>query len=102
MKSSLSPTVHLTDVEFQCGRMMLLKFQHGAMQKLQRLCLKFTVELRTGPFDETINNFDYGLENLPSLRHVVVHRSVRNYPEAQYSIRKEIADHPNLPLLSFV
>ncbi|CAN6180477.1 unnamed protein product [Urochloa humidicola] len=77
----------LTDLEFQCGRMMLLKFQHGAMRKLQRLCLKFTVELRTGgPFDETISNFDYGLENLPSLRHVVVHRPVRNYP-AQFCLR---------------
>ncbi|CAN6197327.1 unnamed protein product [Urochloa humidicola] len=92
----------LTDLELQCGRMCLIKFQHGAMQKLQRLCLKFTVELRSGPFDETGNNFDYGLENLLSLRHVIFHRSVRNNPEAQSSIRKTIADHPNHPVLSFV
>ncbi|CAL5066339.1 unnamed protein product [Urochloa decumbens] len=90
----------LTDLEFQCIR-MVLKFQHGAMQKLQRLCLKVSVPLRSGPF-QTSNNFDYGLENLLSLRHVTFHRSVRNNPEAQYSIRKAIADHPNHPVLSFV
>ncbi|CAN6197324.1 unnamed protein product [Urochloa humidicola] len=90
----------LTDLEFQCNHMPL-RFQHGAMQKLQRLCLKFSVPRRNGPF-QTSNNFDYGLENLLSLRHVIFHRSVRNNTEAQYSIRKAIADHPNHPVLSFV
>ncbi|CAL5076341.1 unnamed protein product [Urochloa decumbens] len=90
----------LTDLDFQCG-LMLLKFQHGAMQKLQRLCLKFNVKLRNDTL-ETVNNFDYGLENLPSLRHVVVYRSVRKSTEAQYSIVKAITDHPNHPVLSFV
>ncbi|KAF8731833.1 hypothetical protein HU200_015774 [Digitaria exilis] len=66
----------LTDLEFQCGY-MCLKFKHGAMQKVQRLCLKFGVyqffrnvnfgfNVNSEAF-ETINNFDYGLENLPSL-----------------------------------
>ncbi|CAL5066342.1 unnamed protein product [Urochloa decumbens] len=90
----------LTDLDFQCG-LMLLKFQHGAMQKLQRLCLKFNVKLRNDTL-ETVNNFDYGLENLPSLRHVVVYRSVRKSTEAQYSIVKAITDHPNHPVRSFV
>ncbi|KAF8690506.1 hypothetical protein HU200_040864 [Digitaria exilis] len=92
----------LTDLVFQCGLGQLrLKFQHRAMQKLQRLCIQFGVGSNSGPF-ESINNFDYGLKNLPSLRHVVLHRSVRNSPDAQYAIRKAINSHPNHPVLSFV
>ncbi|CAN6213574.1 unnamed protein product [Urochloa humidicola] len=90
----------LTDLEFQSD-LMRLRFQHGAMRKLQRLCFRFSAEQRNSPF-ETINNFDYGLENLPSLRHVVVCDSIKSSPQAHFSIRKAITYHPNHPVLSFV
>nr|CAB3503300.1 unnamed protein product [Digitaria exilis] len=61
-----------------------LRLLFNFCEKVQRLCLKFGVyqffrnvnfgfNVNSEAF-ETINNFDYGLENLPSLRHVVCHR----------------------------
>ena len=70
--------------------MMFLKFRHGAIRKLHRLVLKFDARMT--------NNFDYGLENLPSLRHVVVQLR-KDYPKAQDAISKAINDHPNHPSL---
>ncbi|CAD6226199.1 unnamed protein product [Miscanthus lutarioriparius] len=58
----------LTELQFECP-LMFLKFQHGAMRKLQRLQLSFDAMWTNRHF---ATNFDYGLENVPSLRHVAV------------------------------
>ncbi|XP_066382738.1 disease resistance protein RGA5-like isoform X3 [Miscanthus floridulus] len=87
--SRTSTFLCLTEFQFDC-RMMFLKFRHGAIRKLHRLVLKFDARMTT--------NFDYGLENLPSLRHVVVQLR-KDFPEAQDDISKAINDHPNHPSL---
>ncbi|KAF8731822.1 hypothetical protein HU200_015761 [Digitaria exilis] len=93
--SSASAFPCLTDLRILCA-LMFLKFQPGAMQKLQRLCLNFNARL-TNEHSRT-NDFDYGFENLPSLRQVVIHLTAK-CPEAQDAIRKTIDDHPNHPSL---
>ncbi|KAF8690507.1 hypothetical protein HU200_040865 [Digitaria exilis] len=87
----------LTDLRIVCEK-MFLKFQPGAMRKLQRLCLNFNAELTNEHF--RTNDFDYGFQNLPSLRHVNIHL-MEYYPEAEDAIRKTVNDHPNHPLLKF-
>ena len=78
---------------------MFLKFQPGAMRKLQRLSLAFD-PIETNEHFQT-NNFDYGFENLPSLQHVVTKLSGDKHPEAKDAISKTINDHPNHPSLNF-
>jgi hypothetical protein len=85
----------LTELEFECD-LMFLKFQHGAMRKLQRLVLEFGAHT-TNNWIRT-NNSDFGLENLPSLRHVVV-RLHSECLVTQDAIRKAINHHPNHPSL---
>ncbi|RLN35708.1 hypothetical protein C2845_PM03G23880 [Panicum miliaceum] len=88
----------LTDLRISCS-LMFLKFQPGAMRKLQILCLRFDLT-KTNEHFQT-NNFDYGFENLPSLQHVVIKSLGGKNPEAQDAIRKTINDHPNRPSLDF-
>ncbi|CAL5089450.1 unnamed protein product [Urochloa decumbens] len=95
--SSASAFPCLTDLRVRCV-LMFLKFEPGAMRKLRRLCLSFNTRvtkkhLRT-------NNSDYGLENLLSLRHVVV-ELWEGCPETQGAIWKTINDHPNHPSIDF-
>ncbi|CAN6165623.1 unnamed protein product [Urochloa humidicola] len=87
--SSASAFPCLTDLRLHCA-LMFLKFQPGAMRKLRRLCLSFD--------GRKTNNFDYGFENLLSLRHIVIELSEECH-EAQDAIRKTINDHPNHPSL---
>jgi hypothetical protein len=69
------------------------------MQKLQRLSLGFNANVTNDWFPT--NNFDYGLENLPSLRNVVVRMAEnKECPEAHDAIRNAIRDHPNHPTLN--
>ncbi|OEL17699.1 hypothetical protein BAE44_0021282, partial [Dichanthelium oligosanthes] len=95
--SSASAFPCLTEFRICCfNGLIYLKFQHGAMRKLERLCLGFNPRETNRHFG-TIN-FDYGLQNLPSLRHVVIQLWLE-CPEAQDAIRKTINDHPNRPSL---
>ncbi|OEL29005.1 hypothetical protein BAE44_0009976, partial [Dichanthelium oligosanthes] len=97
--SSASAFPCLTNLRIWCWNgLMFLKFQHGAMRKLERLCLSFNPREPNKHFGT--NNFDYGLQNLPSLRHVVIELDAE-CPEAQDAIRKTINDHPNRPSLDF-
>jgi Leucine-rich repeat (LRR) protein len=79
---------------------LFLKFQQGAMPKLQKLRLTFSPKFT---FDE-YNVFDYGLENLPSLRHVIIQLmgSGRTIMEMDDAIRKAVNDHPNHPSLDLL
>ncbi|CAN6203442.1 unnamed protein product [Urochloa humidicola] len=76
--------------EFQVDS-IFLQFEHGAMQKLQILGLAGLTKDHFGS-----NAFDYGLDNLLSLRHVVVRF---NCPEGWRAIREAIDAHPNHPSL---
>jgi len=97
--SSPSSFPCLTDLRIWCT-LMFLKFQPGAMPKLQRLCLCFNAR-RTNEHFRT-NNFDYGFEKLPSLQHVIIRLwDGQKQPEAQDAIRKTVNDHPNHPSLDF-
>jgi hypothetical protein len=69
------------------------------MPKLQELHLTFNA-IATNRHFQTYNNYDYGFQNLPSLRHVVI--GLMQYcPEAEGAIRKSVNDHPNHPSLDF-
>ena len=78
---------------------MFLKFQPGAMRKLQKLCLTFDAG-KTAEYFGT-NTYDYGFENLPSLQHVIIQLWGDEQLKAQDAIRKTINDHPNHPSLDF-
>ncbi|OEL29835.1 hypothetical protein BAE44_0009146, partial [Dichanthelium oligosanthes] len=93
--SSASAFPCLTDLRCSSG-WMFLEFQHGAMRKLERLRLSFNAIATNEHFGA--NNFDYGIQNLPSLRHVIIKLSAY-CPEADDAIRKTINDHPNRPSL---
>jgi len=72
------------------------------MRKLQRLSLAFD-PIETNEHFQT-NNFDYGFENLPSLRHVVIVLNIlalnwAEHTEAQDAIRKTINNHPKFPTI---
>ncbi|KAG2641103.1 disease resistance protein PIK6-NP-like [Panicum virgatum] len=89
----------LTDLQIgSC--VMFLKFQPGAMQKLQKLCLDFNASWTNSHF--RTYNFDYGFEKLPSLQHVFIRLSrgatFRCFA-AEDAIRRTLDDHPNHPLL---
>jgi len=89
----------LTELRISC-HWMFLEFQPGAMPELQRLCLCFNAR-RTKEHFRT-NNFDYGLEKLPSLQHVIIRLwDSQKQPEAQDAIKKTVNDHPNHPSLDF-
>lgn len=103
IQSSPSAFPCLTDLRILC-QLMFLKFQPGAMPKLGRLYLCFDAR-RTNEHFRT-NNFNYGYENLPSLRHVVIVLNIialnwAEHTEAQDAIRKTINNHPNHPSLHF-
>jgi len=95
--SSPSAFPCLTDLRISSG-LMFLKIQPGAMQKLQKLYLSFDAT-KTAERYQT-NNFDYGLQNLTSLQHVVLTFLGGEHPEAYDAIRKTINDHPNHPSLN--
>jgi len=95
--SSPSAFPCLTDLRISSG-LMFLKIQPGAMQKLQKLYLTFDAT-KTAERYQT-NNFDYGLQNLTSLQHVVLTFLGGEHPEAYDAIRKTINDHPNHPSLN--
>ena len=97
--SSRSSFPCLTDLQIgSC--IMFLKFQPGAMQKLQKLCLDFNASWTNSHF--RTYNFDYGFEKLPSLQHVFIRLSrgatFRCFA-AEDAIRRTLDDHPNHPLL---
>ena len=92
--SSPSAFPCLTDLRILC-QLMFLKFQPGAMRKLERLCLGFDARSTIEHF--RTSNFNYGFENLPSLRHVIIELRGR---EAHDDIRKTISNHPNHPSLN--
>jgi disease resistance protein RPM1 len=96
--SSPSSFPCLTDLRIWSS-LMFLKFQPGAMRKLQRFCLSFNARKTAEHF--RTNAFDYGFENLPSLQHVVVELIGDEHPEADDAIRTTINDHPNHPSLDF-
>ncbi|PAN10310.1 hypothetical protein PAHAL_2G086300 [Panicum hallii] len=96
--SSPSSFPCLTELRISCP-LMFLKFQPGAMRKLQRFCLGFDARKTAEHF--RTNTFDYGFENLPSLQHVVIDFFNYELPKAQDAIRKTINDHPNHPSLDF-
>jgi hypothetical protein len=77
---------------------MFLKFQPGAMPKLCKLCLCFDAR-KTNEHFQT-NSFDYGLENLHSLRHVIV-ELWEECPEVKEALIKAVNDHPNHPRFTF-
>ncbi|KAG2641095.1 hypothetical protein PVAP13_2KG150216 [Panicum virgatum] len=100
----LDKLAELPSLRFLRIQLMFLKFEPGAMPKLGRLCLRFDAR-RTNEHFRT-NNFDYGFENLPSLRHVVIVLNIlalnwAEHTEAQDAIRKTINNHPNHPSLHF-
>jgi hypothetical protein len=66
------------------------------MQKLQKLRLGFS-SVKTNEHFGT-NNFDYGFENLPCLRHLVIELT-KHCAEAGDAIRKAVNGHPNHPSL---
>ena len=78
--------------------MLFLKFEQGTMPKLQKLCLSFAPKATNEQF--RTNNFDYGFENLPSLRHLVI-QLMNDCDEAEDAIRKTVNDNPNHPSLDF-
>ncbi|KAG2632722.1 hypothetical protein PVAP13_2NG104800 [Panicum virgatum] len=92
--SSPSAFPCLTELRIWCP-LMFLKFQPGAMRKLERLCLGFDARSTIEHF--RTSNFNYGFENLPSLRHVIIELRGR---EAHDDIRKTISNHPNHPSLN--
>jgi hypothetical protein len=93
--SSASGFPCLTHLELSAP-VLFLKFQHGAMRKLQKLHLSFD-EIRTNEHFRT-NDLDYGFENLPYLRHLVIELT-KDCAEAEDAIRKAVNDHPNHPSL---
>jgi hypothetical protein len=93
--SSASAFPCLTELRYSSD-LMFLKFQPGAMPKLCKLCLKFDARKTNGHFET--KSFDYGLENLHSLRHVIVELR-EECPEAKDAFGKAVNDHPNHPSL---
>jgi hypothetical protein len=69
------------------------------MPNLQTLRLAIKTMATIGQFQP--NTFDCGLDNLPSLRHVVVHLLLAPCPEVADTIRKAVNDHPKHPSLDF-
>ncbi|KAL6639020.1 hypothetical protein ACP70R_022750 [Stipagrostis hirtigluma subsp. patula] len=94
-------TIHSGVGAFRCLRefhfssgFMFITFQPRSMPVLQRLCLQFHAGART------TNNFDFGLENLPSLRHVFVDFGCGElHQEAEAAIREALKNNPNHPSL---
>jgi len=86
---------------FRIGRgAMEVEFAPGAMPKLQTLHLDFHVRHTMDQF----GNFDFSLENLPSLERVIVHincyyAELGEVQEAEASIKKALDLNPNKPRL---
>ncbi|KAL6842142.1 hypothetical protein ACP4OV_028121 [Aristida adscensionis] len=75
--------------------LMFIKFQPGAMPNLQRLYLKFHAR--------TTTNFDFGLQNLQSLRHVFVHFIEKpGSREAEAVMREALKHNPHHPSLDVI
>ncbi|XP_062200410.1 disease resistance protein RGA5-like isoform X2 [Phragmites australis] len=73
-----------------------LVFGQGVMPRLQRLQLRFEVQKREG------GGFDIGLENLTSLKHIIVTVNcygarIREVEDVETKIRDVIEIHPNHP-----
>jgi len=86
---------------FRIGRdAMEVEFAPGAMRKLQTLHLDFHVRRTLDQF----GNFDFSLENLPSLKRVIVHincyyAELGEVQDAETSIKKALDLNPNKPTL---
>jgi hypothetical protein len=76
---------------------MFLTFEPGAMPMLQRLCLFFYFGLQS-------NNIDFGLENLRSLRHVIIdcNGGGGNQKAETDAIAEKLKHNPNHPSLKWV
>jgi len=79
---------------------MEVEFAPGAMRKLQTLHLDFHVRRTLDQF----GNFDFSLENLPSLKRVIVHincyyAELGEVQDAEASIKKALDLNPNKPTL---
>lgn len=78
---------------------MFLTFPVGSMPELQRICLWFRYSL------EKNNISDFGLENLPALRHVIIECigvESKDRQEADAAVRKALKDNPNHPTLELL
>ncbi|CAL4981374.1 unnamed protein product [Urochloa decumbens] len=92
------PFPSLAELKFRHVSRCWLVFGQGVMPRLRRLELYFNVRKRVG------GGFDVGLENLTSLKHVIVHvgclgaRS-REVEDAETKSRDAVGSHPNHPTL---